>query len=709
MTLRDQQLQYEIESDSTAAAERLEALRCEASAGDVNLPRAQKFVARAYTQVKQSLDDALAVKTRGVGGKFKNWLRGVPTDVAAVIALRECIAQCVGAVTRNKPVTIQVLAGNIGRLYETEVRIREAETVNPVYMQRIHEQVKENATTDKRHLRTLYNVAYDRVMKGELDSMLTETEALQLGKFGVQAVLDAGIIRLVKSRSTAGLMFSYEIEPEVMEFLLDYRESDVSGILNKDTGAMMCEPDPWTNLNDGGYLSPRRRAAQPAMSLRSVRKGERRRLRDSFTAEKMPVVFGALNYMQSVAFGIHQPTLDAISKVWSAGGGDLGVPLRAGPPKPPFPFPDTWTKADATEAELAAFQRWKYEVTGYYSSLKEWRGKVREVTGFLRVSRKQQGALWFPMFFDKRGRWYYRGGPNPQGSDLAKGTLHFSKKKALGDRGVFWLRVHIANCFGFDKERFHSRAMWTIENWPAIERALDEPENHPDVWGKDAPWCMFAAAWELREALRTGHPESYETGVPIHMDATCSGLQHFSALLRDPVGGGYTNLYDKDCVGPKQDIYAKVAQNALRAIEMDSEDSDPEKAAIALWWLRAGIPRGMSKTPVMTYVYGATLRGTTGFVQGYAEHDMGLTFPEGARAYDYCSYAATKLFEGIAATVPAAASCMQWLKQVAKQQPKGKRMEWTSPTGFLVQHDYQDFDEVRVKLRSCGVETALVR
>lgn len=707
--LRDQQLKYEIDSDNAAAAEHLESLKLQSAAGDINLPRAQKFIARAYTQVKQSLDDALAVKTRGVGGKFKGWLRKVPPDVAAVIALRECIAQCVGSVTRNKPVTVQMLAGSIGRLYETEVRIREAEDVNPMYMQRIHEQVKENATTDKRHLRTLYNVAYDRVMKGELDSMLTETEALQLGKFGVQAVMDAGIIRLVKARAASGLLYSYEIEPEVMEFLLDYRENDVHSILNKDTGAMMCPPDDWTNLNDGGYLSPRRKAAQPAMSLRAVRKTERRRLREAFTAEKMPVVFEALNYMQSVSFGIHKPTLDAITRVWQAGGGDMGVPLRAGPPKPPFPFADDWVKADATEAELAVFQRWKYEVTAYYSGLKEWRGKVREVTGFLRVSQRQQGPLWFPMFFDRRGRWYYRGGPNPQGSDLAKATLHFSTRKALGQRGVFWLKVHIANCYGFDKERFEARAAWTDQHWNDIVHALDEPENHPDVWGTDAPWCMFAAAWELREALNSGDPAAYETGVPIHMDATCSGLQHFSALLRDPVGGGYTNLYDATGTGPKQDIYAKVAQNALKAIELDSQDSDGEKAAIALWWLRAGIPRSMSKTPVMTYVYGATLRGTTGFVQGYAEHDMGLTFPEGARAYDYCSYAAQKLFDGIAATVPAAASCMQWLKGIAKQQPKGKRMEWTSPTGFLVQHDYQDFDEVRVKLRSCGVETALVR
>lgn len=111
----------------------------------------------------------------------------------------------------------------------------------------------------------------------------------------------------------------------------------------------------------------------------------------------------------------------------------------------------------------------------------------------------------------------------------------------------------------------------------------------------------------------------------------------------------------------------------------------------------------------MTYVYGATLRGTVEFVHSFVVDEMGLKFPDDARPYDYASYAAKKLFQGIAATVPAAEAAMQWLKSVARQMPNGKRMEWTSPTGFLVQHDYQDYDEIRVKLRSCGITDTIIR
>lgn len=709
MDLRAQQLQYEIDTDTQAAADRLQQLSMDAANGKLELPRTQRFIARAYTTVQKSLEDTLAVQTRGVGGKFKGWLRKVPTDVAAVLAIREVISRLLTGRFSNEAVTIQNLATAIGRLYELEVRIADAEKVNPLYMKRVHEQVKDRNTTSQSHLRKLYNTAYDAVMKEGIEGALLTSEYLQLGKFGVQACMDAGIILLNKGVGKGGLMYSYSLAPEVQEFLLGYSKDDVSTVLDKAAGAMMCEPEPWTSVYDGGYLSPRRKALSPLLSLGNIRKSERPRLRGEFTVDKMPKVFEAANYLQSMPFDLHRPTIDAITRVWQSGGGVLGIPTKNSPEVPVFPFGEVWNKADAPAEELAAFSRWKMSCVMAYDAMREWRGKTREIGGFVRVASEIKGNVWFPIFMDKRGRWYYRGSPNPQGSDLSKAALHSGVKKPLGKLGVYWLKVHIANCFGFDKERFDRRAEWTEQNWESIQNALAEPENHPDVWGTDAPWCMFSAAYELNQAFLSGSPEAYKCGVFVHMDATCSGLQHFSAMLRDPIGGGFTNLYDDAEVGPKQDIYARVAQNALQSIQMDTEDSDEAKAAVAVWWLKAGIPRGLAKKPVMTYCYGATLRGTIDFVHQYVENEMGLKFPADVRAYDYAAYAAQKLFVGIAATVPAAEAAMQWLKGVARQMPNGRRMEWKAPTGFLVQHDYQAYDEVRVKLRSCGVTSALIR
>lgn len=707
---REAQLKYEMEHDAAASVARLEQLQQAALDGDVTLPKASRFIGRAYVAVKASMQEAQAVPRRGPGAKFGKWLKALDLDVASVLAIRECIASLTGHKHRTKPVTIQVLAGAMGRLFELEIRIKEAQLVNPVYMDKIHEQVKERKTSSKHHLAGVYGKAYEQVMKDHADSKLSATEVIQLGKFGVQACMDAGLIVHVEAYGSKGKMFHYEMADEVVAYLHDYSQTDVSGVMDTCAGMMQCPPDEWTSLVGGGYLSARRKHHAPLMSLHGIRKSERKRLREIFTAENMPLVFECANYLQSIPLELHKPTLDRIKRSWQLGGGDMGIPRREPPKKPVCPLPETWSKSDGTPEELEVFAAWKRKASAWYEQKREWSAKVREIGGFIKTAQRPAGAVWEPVFFDTRGRWYYRGSPNPQGSDLAKATLHFHEKKPLGRRGLYWLKVAVANSFGFDKDRMDVRAAWTDENWHLILAALPVPEDRAEVFGKDSPWCMYAAAYELAQALSCDDPESYCTGVPVHMDATCSGLQHLSAILCDAVGGQYVNLFDRTFVGPKQDIYSKTATETLKALRLDLEDADEVIRMYAQLWLATEIPRDMAKTPVMTYVYGATLRGTAEFVQAKAEELWGsAVFPEGVSGYKASMYLAKKLFQGIEATVPAAAELMRWLRAVAQRQPKGQRMEWPTITGFMVQHDYQGFDETRVELRSCGTRTALVR
>lgn len=52
---------------------------------------------------------------------------------------------------------------------------------------------------------------------------------------------------------------------------------------------------------------------------------------------------------------------------------------------------------------------------------------------------------------------------NHMGNDLCRGLLTFSEKKPLGKRGLFWLKVDIANKMGNDKAPLDKRALWTEE------------------------------------------------------------------------------------------------------------------------------------------------------------------------------------------------------------------------------------------------------
>ena len=72
-------------------------------------------------------------------------------------------------------------------------------------------------------------------------------------------------------------------------------------------------------------------------------------------------------------------------------------------------------------------------------------------------------------------------------------------------------------------------------------------------WWQQAekPWEVLAACREVRDALATGNPAEYVSRLPVQIDGSCNGLQHYAALGRDLAGGLSVNLLpcDKPQVG----------------------------------------------------------------------------------------------------------------------------------------------------------------
>ena len=320
--------------------------------GNLDVPRAQALIGRMCGDVELYIQQHAAIMTRGIGGKYKKWLRAIPSDVAAVIAIRECVRMCTSPETH---VHIQDLTFNVGKLWELEVRIRQAEAVNPLYIKKVHEQVKEHNTRDYAHLRKLYTVAVDRVFKGTLDLSLTKAEMMQIGKFGVDACFSVGLIEQVRGTNKNGVTVAYVLADDVLEFLQGYDAGDVRGVISKEDSMLMCPPDPWTNLGDGGYLSIRRKAAAPMMNVRRLRKAVRSDVAAEFTAEKMPLVFRCGNYLQSMPFRVHAPTRDAILALWKQGGGIMGIPSA----KPALPVHVPSIRGSPRNAYPSAASTWR--------------------------------------------------------------------------------------------------------------------------------------------------------------------------------------------------------------------------------------------------------------------------------------------------------------------------------------------------------------
>jgi DNA-directed RNA polymerase len=66
--------------------------------------------------------------------------------------------------------------------------------------------------------------------------------------------------------------------------------------------------------------------------------------------------------------------------------------------------------------------------------------------------------------------------------------------------------------------------------------------------------------------IQSKNPEQYETSLHVHVDGSCNGLQHYTALSRDLNGGYEVGLMDRDRPG---DVYSKVLDIVLEKVLLD--------------------------------------------------------------------------------------------------------------------------------------------
>lgn len=696
------QIAAEIQSDADAMVEAAKAHAALIAKGDIDkLPRGKAVIARMFGDVRASIVAEQAKKHRGVGAALRGWLRELEADVAAVLALRVtmgCVLQTYGTHSCTPP-TFQRIATAIGREWAMELKVRAAARINPVYYDGAVQRLKDSNTTSQKHIRMAMSRVVGNSLDGVYDQDLTPTEYMHLGKVGLQACMDAGLVDIHRSTTRAGHLVEYELTAPIREFLLDEKASE--WLAQPVSLSMISPPLRWERIVGGGFHTEKRQLKYPLIRVGGrVRHKHIREYRKAMSADTMPNFFEPINYLQSIPYSMSEDMYDTVKDIWQEGGGVLKVPKKAPPVKPVFPHAEGWNKEGASEADMEVFNRWKRQTFNWHNDLREHKSMAWEMHSFNKVVGMARGKpVWNAMFADTRGRLYYRGACSPQGSDATKAVVHFARKKPLGRRGVYWLKVHIANCFGFDKKKFKERAAWTDQHWEHLLHGATDPSNS-DVYraNNDAPLMAVAAVRELAAAYASGNPETFESGIIVHMDATCSGLQHLSAMLRDPVGGRYVNLVPGG--DEKADIYARVAHLAMMQIERDAEGGH----TCGMLWQALGVSRKLAKGPVMTYVYGATLRSVADGIgdfldeQGYSAKDTGVPFMK------MCMYLAKLLFKAIEDTVPAAAALMRWLKDVVRHHDRTQPVVFTTPHGLRVHHDYPDEEQTRVRVRSCGVE-----
>lgn len=197
-------------------------------------------------------------------------------------------------------------------------------------------------------------------------------------------------------------------------------------------------------------------------------------------------------------------------------------------------------KAELEEVRFNIMQlvKWQKDVTSKSS-------KNRVVTMALEVANEyaQYPALYFPANVDWRGRVYPMcSGLTTQGVCLQKALIKFNKGKPIGStKALYWLMVHTANSFGMDKASWQDRLEWTLANKEMIQRIAANPvENLEDWKHTDAPWLFLAACEQMQKYY--DHGLDAVVDIPIPMDGTCNGAQHYALMSRDKQSAYQVNV-----------------------------------------------------------------------------------------------------------------------------------------------------------------------
>jgi DNA-dependent RNA polymerase len=294
---------------------------------------------------------------------------------------------------------------------------------------------------------------------------------------------------------------------------------------SKEVKALLKSAIDWAAYNNPYFLPPIERSA-PWTGVRQGpfdkrvplvnRPGSEVAVQKAIKDGKMPRVLASVNYLQDVWFTINRTVLQAAKKM---------------PPKIP-PRGDT---------ELAKKQR-RHAVKKRYHYKRDM-GIVEVVA--------DRGPFNIPHKLDTRSRVYGIPHVNFQRPDHIQGLLQLPGERLGDGDGLNWIMHAVAsNADGVswggvkkpskldDKERI----AWVDRNRDTICNIADSvlrgvtPKRYLHLLPPDDPIQFLAACVELKQALDTTPVSSFVTRLAIKLDGTCSGLQHYSAIMRAKEG-----------------------------------------------------------------------------------------------------------------------------------------------------------------------------
>ncbi|KAF1985028.1 DNA/RNA polymerase [Aulographum hederae CBS 113979] len=414
---------------------------------------------------------------------------------------------------------------------------------------------------------------------------------------------------------------------------------------------MLVEPEPWEGLAKGGFLKV------PTKVIRQNSHDDTQLLYATAAIEKgdMDQVFAGLDILGRTPWRINRNVFDVMVAAWNTGESIASFPAEnMDMPIPPEPTAEEGPLA--RRQWLRKLERINDEKSGYHSQRCFANFQLEVARSFLNET------FYYPHNIDFRGRAY----PVPpylnhMGADNARGVLIFGKGKELGSSGLTWLKIHLANVFGFDKASLKEREEFSMEHLDDIRDSVQNPLDGRRWWLKaEDPWQCLAACFELKNALDSPDPTRFVSHLPVHQDGTCNGLQHYAALGGDELGAAQVNLVPGD---RPADIYTAVSNLVKEEVAKDLATG--HELAIKL---QGNITRKVVKQTVMTNVYGVTFVGARDQVLKQLDDIMPENRERGPTDnYRLSSYVAKIIFKALASMFNGAHNIQYWLGECASR------------------------------------------
>ena len=413
---------------------------------------------------------------------------------------------------------------------------------------------------------------------------------------------------------------------------------------------MVCEPKPWVGFREGGFLEHQVKVVR----FQDTDNHSRRYAATAADNGDLVQVFAGLDVLGKTPWKINRPVYEVMAQAWNSGEAVANIPAENPIMEHP-PEPSPQAEAKERRQWLHRIQELENEKSGLKSERCFQNFQMEIARAFMHES------FYFPHNIDFRGRAYPMA-PflNHMGADHARGLLIFAKGKELGSAGLWWLKVHLANMFGYDKASFKERIIFTENHLTEIHDSALNSMNGGRWWLQaEDPWQCLAACIELHNALQLPDPSHFISHLAIHQDGTCNGLQHYAALGGDVVGAKQVNLEPGD---RPSDIYTGVAEMIKNEVRREAEDGLTVAKA-----LDGHITRKVVKQTVMTNVYGVTFVGARRQVRKQLE-DLLPDFPDTPRLHLGIAslYIAKKIFKTLATMFNGAHDIQYWLGDCAR-------------------------------------------